>query len=120
TGAFRRGTWYSSRPGGVETRPSLRNQVAVSLPPDTNPPDAAPRAPAFVAFFVMYLTDLMTIPANLAGLPGMSVPCGFDSQGMPIGLQILGNVLREDQIFQVAYAYEQSTDWHGRSPILKA
>lgn len=66
----------------------------------------------------MYLTDLMTIPANLAGLPGMSVPCGFDSQGMPIGLQILGNVLREDQLFQVAHAYEQATEWHQRSPAV--
>jgi aspartyl-tRNA(Asn)/glutamyl-tRNA(Gln) amidotransferase subunit A len=66
----------------------------------------------------MYLVDLMTIPVNLAGLPGMSVPCGFDSQGLPIGLQIVGNVLREDQIFRVAYAYEQSTEWHQRSPKL--
>lgn len=66
----------------------------------------------------MYLIDLMTIPVNLAGLPGMSVPCGFDSQGLPIGLQIIGNVLREDQVFQVAYAYEQATDWHTRSPKL--
>ncbi len=66
----------------------------------------------------MYLTDLMTIPVNLAGLPGMSVPCGFDAQGMPIGLQIVGNVLREDQIFQVASAYERSTEWHKHSPNL--
>jgi aspartyl-tRNA(Asn)/glutamyl-tRNA(Gln) amidotransferase subunit A len=64
----------------------------------------------------MYLVDLMTIPVNLAGLPGLSVPCGFDSQGLPIGLQIIGDVLREDQIFQVAYAYEQATDWHKQSP----
>ncbi|MDX2242440.1 MAG: Asp-tRNA(Asn)/Glu-tRNA(Gln) amidotransferase subunit GatA [Leptolyngbyaceae cyanobacterium bins.302] len=67
----------------------------------------------------MYLIDLMTIPVNLAGLPAMSVPCGFSSEGLPIGLQIIGNVLREDQIFQVAYAYEQATDWHTRSPQLK-
>lgn len=66
----------------------------------------------------MYLIDLMTIPVNLAGLPGMSVPCGFDSQGLPIGLQIIGNVLREDQVFQVASAYERSTDWHTRVPQL--
>ncbi len=66
----------------------------------------------------MYLTDLMTIPVNLAGLPGMSVPCGFDAQGLPIGLQIVGNVLREDQIFQVASAYERSTEWHKHSPKL--
>jgi len=66
----------------------------------------------------MYLTDLMTITVNLAGLPGLSLPCGFDRQGLPIGLQLIGNALREDQLFQVAYAYEQSTDWHQRSPQL--
>jgi aspartyl-tRNA(Asn)/glutamyl-tRNA(Gln) amidotransferase subunit A len=64
----------------------------------------------------MYLTDLMTIPVNLAGLPGLSVPCGFDEQGLPIGLQLIGRVLREDQLFQVAHAYEQSTNWHIRQP----
>ena len=66
----------------------------------------------------MYLLDLMTIPANLAGLPGLSLPCGFDDQGLPIGLQIIGNVLREDLVLQAAYAYEQATDWHTRSPNL--
>ncbi|BAZ37423.1 glutamyl-tRNA(Gln) amidotransferase subunit A [Calothrix sp. NIES-4101] len=64
----------------------------------------------------MYLIDLMTIPVNLAGLPGISVPCGFDDAGMPIGLQLIGNVLQEEKLFQVAYAYEQSTDWHLREP----
>ncbi len=64
----------------------------------------------------MYLVDLMTIPVNLAGLPGISVPCGFDDNGLPIGLQLIGKVLREDQLFQVAYAYEQSTTWHLRKP----
>jgi aspartyl-tRNA(Asn)/glutamyl-tRNA(Gln) amidotransferase subunit A len=64
----------------------------------------------------MYLTDLMTIPVNLAGLPSLSLPCGFDEQGLPIGLQLIGDVLREDQLFQVAYAYEQSTTWHLRKP----
>ena len=66
----------------------------------------------------MYLTDLMTIPVNLAGLPGLSLPCGFDSNGLPIGLQLISNVLREDQLFQVAYAYEQSTEWRDRTPQL--
>jgi aspartyl-tRNA(Asn)/glutamyl-tRNA(Gln) amidotransferase subunit A len=66
----------------------------------------------------MYLSDLMTIPVNLAGLPGLSLPCGFDGQGLPIGLQIIGNVLREDQVLQAAYAYEQATEWHQRSPEL--
>ncbi|ODH00584.1 aspartyl/glutamyl-tRNA amidotransferase subunit A [Nostoc sp. KVJ20] len=64
----------------------------------------------------MYLTDLMTIPVNLAGLPSLSLPCGFDDQGLPIGLQLIGNVLREDLLFQVAHAYEQSTSWHLRKP----
>jgi aspartyl-tRNA(Asn)/glutamyl-tRNA(Gln) amidotransferase subunit A len=64
----------------------------------------------------MYLNDLMTIPANLAGLPGISLPCGFDSKGLPIGLQIVGKVLGEEQLFQVAYAYEQSTNWHLQKP----
>jgi aspartyl-tRNA(Asn)/glutamyl-tRNA(Gln) amidotransferase subunit A len=64
----------------------------------------------------MYLSDLMTIPVNLAGLPGISIPCGFDAQGMPIGLQIIGNVLREDVLLQAAYAYEQSTTWHQQRP----
>ncbi|HAC65197.1 MAG TPA: Asp-tRNA(Asn)/Glu-tRNA(Gln) amidotransferase GatCAB subunit A [Cyanothece sp. UBA12306] len=66
----------------------------------------------------MYLSDLMTIPVNLAGLPGMSIPCGFDSQGLPIGLQLVGNVLEEGKLFNVGYAYEQATDWHQQKPQL--
>lgn len=64
----------------------------------------------------MYLTDLMTIPVNLAGLPGLSLPCGFDDQGLPIGLQLIGNALREDLLFEVGSAYEQATEWHNRVP----
>lgn len=64
----------------------------------------------------MYLSDLMTIPVNLAGLPGLSLPCGFDGQGLPIGLQIIGNVLREDEVLRAAYAYEQATEWHQHLP----
>ncbi|MEA5421049.1 Asp-tRNA(Asn)/Glu-tRNA(Gln) amidotransferase subunit GatA [Spirulina sp. CCNP1310] len=66
----------------------------------------------------MYLSDLMTIPVNLAGLPGISIPCGFDSQGLPIGMQLISKVLREDLLFQVAHAYEQSTEWHLQTPPL--
>ncbi|WP_126147599.1 Asp-tRNA(Asn)/Glu-tRNA(Gln) amidotransferase subunit GatA [Synechococcus elongatus] len=66
----------------------------------------------------MYLSDLMTIPVNLAGLPGLSLPCGFDEAGLPYGLQIIGNVLREDQVLHTAYAYEQATEWHLRQPAL--
>ena len=48
----------------------------------------------------------------------MSIPCGFDEQNLPIGLQLIGNVLREDVLFRVGYAYEQSTKWHTQKPPL--
>jgi len=64
----------------------------------------------------MYLADIMTITINLAGVPAVSVLCGFDNKGLPIGLQIIGNVLQEEVILQVAYAYEQSTTWHQTTP----
>lgn len=66
----------------------------------------------------MYLSDLTTVPVSLAGLPALSIPCGFDSQGLPIGMQLIANVLREDQLLQTAYAYEQATDWHQQKPSL--
>ncbi|MEC4803842.1 MAG: Asp-tRNA(Asn)/Glu-tRNA(Gln) amidotransferase subunit GatA [Jaaginema sp. PMC 1079.18] len=66
----------------------------------------------------MYLSDLMTIPVNLAGLPGISVPCGFDDQGLPIGMQLIGKPLGETLLLQVAHAYEQATDWHLKMPKL--
>ncbi|MEA5499625.1 MAG: Asp-tRNA(Asn)/Glu-tRNA(Gln) amidotransferase subunit GatA [Limnoraphis robusta] len=67
----------------------------------------------------MYLSDLMTIPVNLAGLPAVSIPCGFDEQGLPIGMQLIGKVLGEARLFEVAHAYEQATAWHRRKPQLK-
>lgn len=66
----------------------------------------------------MYLNDLMTIPVNLAGLPAISVPCGFDGKGLPIGMQLIGKVLGEDQLFQVAYAYEQSNKWYLKTAMM--
>ncbi|MEM8642123.1 MAG: Asp-tRNA(Asn)/Glu-tRNA(Gln) amidotransferase subunit GatA [Cyanobacteria bacterium P01_G01_bin.54] len=66
----------------------------------------------------MYLSDLMTIPVNLAGLPAISVPCGFDRQGLPIGMHLIGRVLGEDLLLQVAHAYEQATSWHRKQPKL--
>jgi aspartyl-tRNA(Asn)/glutamyl-tRNA(Gln) amidotransferase subunit A len=64
----------------------------------------------------MYLADLLTIPANLAGLPAINVPCGFDSAGLPIGVQLIGNVLEEPLLLQVAHQYEQSADVMARRP----
>jgi aspartyl-tRNA(Asn)/glutamyl-tRNA(Gln) amidotransferase subunit A len=64
----------------------------------------------------MYLNDLFTIPVNLAGLPGLSMPCGFSGQGLPIGLQLIGKPWDESTVFQVASAYEAATEWHTRRP----
>jgi len=64
----------------------------------------------------MYLSDIFTIPVNLAGLPGISVPCGFDRAGLPIGLQLIGRQFEEETLFKVAYAYESSTQWHKKVP----
>ncbi len=64
----------------------------------------------------MYLSDIFTISVNLAGIPGISLPCGFTSGGLPIGLQLLGRHFDEESIIHVAFAYEQTTDWHKRKP----
>lgn len=64
----------------------------------------------------MYLTDIGTISANLAGIPGMSMPCGHDADGMPIGLQILAPALGEEKMLNMAYAFEQATDFHKKQP----
>ncbi len=66
----------------------------------------------------MYLNDIFTIPVNLAGLPGMSVPCGFSDGGLPIGMQITGRAWDEETIFRVASAYESATDWHTQKPSM--
>jgi aspartyl-tRNA(Asn)/glutamyl-tRNA(Gln) amidotransferase subunit A len=65
----------------------------------------------------MYLNDVYTVPANLAGIPGVSVPCGF-ADGLPIGLQILGRHFDEGTILRAAHAYQSATDWHLRRPNL--
>ncbi len=64
----------------------------------------------------MYLSDIYTIAVNLAGLPGMSIPCGFGSNGMPVGLQIIGNYFDEARMLNVAHQYQLATDWHTRQP----
>jgi aspartyl-tRNA(Asn)/glutamyl-tRNA(Gln) amidotransferase subunit A len=64
----------------------------------------------------MYLSDIYTIAVNLAGLPGMSVPCGFGANGRPVGLQIIGNYFAEAKMLGVAHQYQRATDWHTRMP----
>ena len=85
---------------------------------------AAPAAPS-VAFDLgekcddavqMYLCDLYTIPVNLAGLPGLSIPCGFGDRGRPVGLQLIGNYWDEPRMLAAAHAFQQPTDWHERVP----
>jgi aspartyl-tRNA(Asn)/glutamyl-tRNA(Gln) amidotransferase subunit A len=66
----------------------------------------------------MYLEDVFTLPANLAGLPGISLNAGFDSKNLPVGLQLIGSYFREDLLLQAAYAYQQVTDWHTSKPPL--
>ena len=63
----------------------------------------------------MYLQDIFTIPANLAGLPGLSIPCG-EYEGMPLGMQLVGNSLEEGKLLQFAHSYQSNTDWHKKMP----
>jgi aspartyl-tRNA(Asn)/glutamyl-tRNA(Gln) amidotransferase subunit A len=66
----------------------------------------------------MYLSDIFTIPVNLAGIPGLSVPCGFSRDNLPIGLQIMGRHFDEERLLRVAYTFEQNTDHHLKKPML--
>jgi len=66
----------------------------------------------------MYLEDVFTLPTNLAGVPGLAFPVGFDPAGLPIGMQLMGPHFREDVLFRMAHAYQQVTDWHRRQPSL--
>jgi len=67
---------------------------------------------------VMYLSDVFTISANLAGLPGISLPCGFNSKGLPIGLQLIGKAFDEQTLLRVTQTYQSQTDWHTKRPAL--
>ena len=66
----------------------------------------------------MKLSDICTIPANMAGIPALSQSCGFTKSGLPIGMQIQGPPFSEETLLRIAYAYEQATDWHTRRPPL--
>lgn len=66
----------------------------------------------------MYVNDILTIPVNLAGVPGISIPCGFSEDGLPIGLQVIGNYFDESTVYRAAHAFEQATEHHTKRPQL--
>ena len=91
-------------------------QVDVVMTPTA--PTPAYRIGEMTSPLQMYLQDISTVPLNLAGLPGISVPCGFTAAGLPIGLQIIGRPLAEETILRAAFAYEQGHDFHTKmAPI---
>jgi aspartyl-tRNA(Asn)/glutamyl-tRNA(Gln) amidotransferase subunit A len=65
----------------------------------------------------MYLSDICTLPINIAGIPAISIPAGF-AGNLPIGMQIMGKTFSEEMLLRIAFAYEQATDWHKRKPPL--
>jgi len=66
----------------------------------------------------MYLSDIFTISCNLAGIPGLSLPCGFTKENLPIGLQMLGKPMDEETVLKTAYSFEQATEWHKKRPSI--
>jgi aspartyl-tRNA(Asn)/glutamyl-tRNA(Gln) amidotransferase subunit A len=66
----------------------------------------------------MYLEDIFTLPANLAGVPGLAFPVGYDKSGLPIGMQLMGPHFKEALLFRVGHAYQQVTDLHQQTPPL--
>jgi aspartyl-tRNA(Asn)/glutamyl-tRNA(Gln) amidotransferase subunit A len=64
----------------------------------------------------MYLNDIYTVPAPLAGIPALSIPCGFGDADLPVGLQVMGNYFQEARMLNVAHQYQRTTDWHLRVP----
>jgi len=92
-------------------------QEVDALVTPTSPVVAFPQGEKINDPVQMYLIDVCTLPINIAGLPAISVPCGF-SQGLPVGMQLIGPHLSEEALLRVAHAYEQSTEWHKARPEL--
>ena len=67
----------------------------------------------------MYLSDIFTISANLAGLPAIALPCGFSQTGLPIGLHLIGRPFEEETLLRGAHAYEQATAWRAKRPAVR-
>ncbi|MEA3339611.1 MAG: Asp-tRNA(Asn)/Glu-tRNA(Gln) amidotransferase subunit GatA [Chloroflexota bacterium] len=96
---------------------SAFEQVDVIVAP-TSPTTAFPIGEKSDDPLQMYLADVFTLSMNLAGICGLSVPCGFDGDGLPIGMQVMGPPLGEERVLRVAHAYEQATEWHTRRASL--
>jgi aspartyl-tRNA(Asn)/glutamyl-tRNA(Gln) amidotransferase subunit A len=92
-------------------------QVDAILTP-TSPTPAFRKGEKAANPLAMYLNDIYTIGVNLAGLPGISIPCGFTAGGLPIGLQVIGQPFRETELLAVARTYEERNDWRSRLPKL--
>lgn len=82
----------------------------------TSPTTAFPLGSRLSDPVQMYLSDIFTIAVNLAGLPGLSIPAGFDAEGLPVGLQIIGSYFAEARMLNAAHQYQRLTDWHQRMP----
>ncbi|MFH1995959.1 MAG: Asp-tRNA(Asn)/Glu-tRNA(Gln) amidotransferase subunit GatA [Candidatus Omnitrophota bacterium] len=96
---------------------AFRNVDCIAAP--TSPTTAFPLGERMQDPLSMYLSDVFTIPANLAGIPGISVPCGFSKRGLPVGLQVLAKPFDEETMLKVAHAYEQSAAWRAKRPLLE-
>ncbi len=92
---------------------ALREVDVIACP--TSPTTAFPIGERAADPLSMYLADIFTLSLNLAGICGMSLPCGFDGKGLPVGLQLIAGAFEEERLLSTAYAYEQTTEWHTRS-----
>jgi aspartyl-tRNA(Asn)/glutamyl-tRNA(Gln) amidotransferase subunit A len=99
----------------AEFEEAFRSYDVLATP--TSPTVAFPLGAKLDDPLQMYLSDVFTLPINIAGIPGLSLPCGF-VDGLPVGLQLLANRFGEEALLHVAYAYQQNTDWHQRRPSL--
>lgn len=100
----------------IEEFETIFNTYDLVIGPTT--PTPAFKVGELVDSVTSYANDLLTIPSNLAGLPSISVPCGFTEEGLPLGMQIIGKHFDEQTVYKVAYAYEQATNHHKKRPVM--
>jgi aspartyl-tRNA(Asn)/glutamyl-tRNA(Gln) amidotransferase subunit A len=97
---------------------ALKHVDVIACP--TSPTTAFPIGERVADPLSMYLADVFTLSLNLAGICGLSLPCGFDTNGLPVGLQLIAGAFEEERLLSTAFAYEQTTEWHLRKPVLVA